>query len=262
MLSNSLGPPPGARYNFTAINGVGLANVADALAAIRKFVYDENQVTIAELLDALRADFSDHEDLRQLLLNRGAKYGNDDDSVDMLAREVAHIFCEEVLKYSNTRGGPFQPGFQTVSMHALFAGSVGATADGRKREMLLADGGVSPAQGRDKHGPTAVLKSVAKLDHRMAHNGTLLNVKFHPSAIAGDAGTGNLLALVRTFFQLNGQHIQFNVVSTETLRDAQAHPERYADLVIRVAGFSVFFTTVDKVLQEDIIARTEHQYVG
>lgn len=249
----------GARYNFTAINGVGLANVADALAAIRKFVYEENQVTIADLLDALRADFSGHEDLRQLLLNRGPKYGNDDDSVDMLAREVAHIFCEEVLKYSNTRGGPFQPGFQTVSMHALFAGSVDATADGRKREMLLADGGVSPAQGRDKHGPTAVLKSVAKLDHRMAHNGTLLNVKFHPSAIAGDAGTGNLLALVRTFFELNGQHIQFNVVSTETLRDAQAHPERYADLVIRVAGFSVFFTTVDKVLQEDIIARTEHQ---
>jgi len=147
-------------------------------------------------------------------------------------------------------------------MHALFAGSVGATPDGRKRETLLADGGVSPAQGRDRHGPTAVIKSVAKLDHRLAHNGTLLNVKFTPSAVAGDAGTVNILALIRTFFQRGGQHIQFNVVSTSILRDAQVHPENYSDLVIRVAGFSVFFTSISRMLQEDIIARTEHQCVG
>jgi len=194
----------GARYNFTAINGVGLANVADALAAIRKLVYEEKRISQTELLNALRVNFEGKEYLRQLLLNRAPKYGNDDDYVDMLAREVSQIFCKEVLKHTNARGGSFQPGYQTVSMHALFAGSVGATPDGRKREMLLADGGVSPAQGRDKHGPTAVIKSVAKLDHHLAHNGTLLNVKFTPSAVAGDAGTENVLALIQTFFQRGG----------------------------------------------------------
>jgi formate C-acetyltransferase len=252
----------GARYNFTAINGVGLANVADALAAIHHLVYEEKRLSEAELFDALRADFEGKEHLRLLLLNRAPKYGNDNDSVDLLARDVAQIFCKEVLKHTNARGGSFQPGYQTVSIHALFAGSVGATPDGRKRETLLADGGVSPAQGRDRHGPTAVIKSVAKLDHRLAHNGTLLNVKFTPSAVAGDAGTVNILALIRTFFQRGGQHIQFNVVSTSILRDAQVHPENYSDLVIRVAGFSVFFTSISRMLQEDIIARTEHQCVG
>jgi pyruvate formate-lyase/glycerol dehydratase family glycyl radical enzyme len=252
----------GARYNFTAINGVGLANVADALAAMKKLVYEEKRISERDLLDALRVNFEGKEYLRQMLLNRAPKYGNDEDYVDLLARDVSRVFCREVLKHTNARGGSFQPGYQTVSMHALFAGSVGATPDGRKREMLLADGGVSPAQGRDKHGPTAVIKSVAKLDHLLAHNGTLLNVKFTPTAVAGDAGTENVLALIRTFFQQGGQHIQFNVVSAETLRDAQTHPENYGNLVIRVAGFSVFFTTIDRVLQEDIIARTEHQCVG
>lgn len=198
---------------------------------------------------------------QQELLNRVPKYGNDEDYVDVLARKAALIFCDAVARHRNPRGGRFQPGLQSVSMHALFAGSVGATPDGRKMEMLPADGGVSPAQGRDRRGPSAVIRSVAKLDHRRARNGALLNLKLHPSALGGERGLGNLQSLITTFFGLRGQHVQFNVVSGEMLRDAQKHPERYPALVVRVAGFSVFFTDIDETLQNDIIARTQHASV-
>jgi formate C-acetyltransferase len=125
--------------------------------------------------------------------------------------------------------------------------------------MLLADGGISPAQGRDRRGPTAVIRSAARLDHREASNGTLLNIKLSPQSVAGEPGLENLVALIRTYFQLGGQHVQFNVIDSAILRDAQRHPEQYGDLVVRVAGFSVLFTTIDRVLQEDIIERTEHR---
>jgi pyruvate formate-lyase/glycerol dehydratase family glycyl radical enzyme len=248
----------GAVYNYTAPNAVGLANVADALMAIKTLVFHEKKLAMDELLAILRRDFSGREDIRQLLLNRAPKYGNDDDRVDGIARVLSSRILQGFKQFRNVRGGRFEPGFQSISAHGLFQHSVAATPDGRRAHMLLADGGISPAQGRDRHGPTGVLKSAAKLDHLAASNGTLLNIKLSPQAVAGEAGLQNLIALVRTYFQLGGQHIQFNVISTAVLRDAQAHPEAHQDLIVRVAGFSVLFTTIDRVLQEDIIERTEH----
>ncbi|MCL1817905.1 MAG: glycyl radical protein, partial [Spirochaetaceae bacterium] len=151
----------------------------------------------------------------------------------------------------------YHSGLQSSSTHALFVDAAGATPDGRVFHDLLADGGVSAAQGRDKNGPTALINSVAKLDHYSATNGTLLNIKFHPSAVAGEAGCNNLLALLRTFFDKGGHHVQFNCTDSRTLRDAQLNPEKYPSLVVRVAGFSVLFTSIDKTLQDDIINRTE-----
>jgi formate C-acetyltransferase len=250
----------GARHNFTAPNAVGLANVADSLAAIETLVFREKRLSMGQLIEALRRDFESREEMRRLLLNRAPKYGNDDELADGYARKVADIFCAEVLKHRNPRGGRFQPGLQSISAHALFAGSVGATPDGRRRDALVADGGVSPAQGRDRSGPTAVIRSVARLDHQEARNGTLLNLKFDPQSVLGEEGTRNLAALVRSLFALGGQHVQFSVVGAEALRDAQRHPDKHAGLLVRVAGFSVFFTAVDRTLQDDIIARTAHRF--
>jgi formate C-acetyltransferase len=248
----------GAIYNYTSPNAVGLANAADALMAVKRLVFDEGRVSMPALLAALAEDFATGEPLRQLLLHRAPKYGNDEDEVDGLARALATRILRGFKAYRNARGGRFEPGLQSISAHALFRDAVAATPDGRTASMLLADGGISPAQGRDRRGPTAVIRSAAKLDQREASNGTLLNLKLSPDAVAGEAGLANLAALIRTYFQLGGQHVQFNVVSTAMLREAQDHPEEYRDLVVRVAGFSVLFSAIDSVLQEDIIARTEH----
>jgi formate C-acetyltransferase len=193
-----------------------------------------------------------------LVLNRAAKYGNDDPEVDRIARDVASTILRSFKRHRNVRGGTFQPGLQSISTHALFRGAVPATPDGRTQDALLADGGISPAQGRDRRGPTAVIRSAARLDQWAASNGALLNLKLSRNCVAGEEGTDRLIALVTAYFGLGGQHIQFNVVDTATLRDAQAHPERYPNLLVRVAGFSVLFTAIDKVLQDDVIARTEH----
>jgi formate C-acetyltransferase len=249
----------GAVYNYTSPNVVGLANVADALMAVRHAVYRERLIGMDELLEALEKDFAGCEDLRQLLLSRVPKYGNDDPEVDRIAHDVASYVLRCFKRHRNVRGGTFEPGLQSISAHALFQGAVPATPDGRTRETLLADGGISPAQGRDRRGPTAVIRSAARLDQREASNGALLNIKLSRDSVAGDEGAERLLGLVRGYFHLGGQHIQFNVVDTQTLRDAQAHPDRYPNLLVRVAGFSVLFTGIDRVLQEDIIARTEHR---
>jgi formate C-acetyltransferase len=249
----------GAIYNYTGPNSVGLANVADALMAIKRLVFAERRVEMAALLAMLDQDFAGHEGGRLLLLNRAPKYGNDDDEVDGIARGLANRILRGFKQYRNPRGGRYEPGLQSISAHALFRDAVAATPDGRTARMLLADGGISPAQGRDRRGPTAVIRSAAKLDHREASNGTLLNIKLSPESVAGEAGIENLAALIRTYFQLGGQHVQFNVINSAVLRDAQAHPEQYRDLVVRVAGFSVLFTSIDRVLQEDIIERTVHR---
>jgi formate C-acetyltransferase len=248
----------GAVHNYTSPNVVGLANVADAVMAVRRVVYEDRLVSIDELVGALVADFEGHEGLRLLLLNSVAKYGNDDPEVDRIARDVAGYVLRSFKRHHNVRGGTFEPGLQSISAHALFRGAVPATPDGRTRESLLADGGISPAQGRDRQGPTAVLRSAARLDQREASNGALLNLKLSRASVAGEGGTDRLIALVAAYFQLGGQHIQFNVIDTGTLRDAQVHPENYPNLLVRVAGFSVLFTAIDKVLQDDVIARTEH----
>jgi len=249
----------GAHYNFTGPQGVGVGNVADALAAMKKLVYEEKKVDLQSLKDALVANFADAEDLRQLLVNRAPKYGNDDVYADELAREAAAVYCREVETYTNPRGGQFQPGLYPVSANVPLGTMVGALPDGRQAGMPLADG-VSPVSGRDQIGPTAAVKSVAKLDHQIASNGTLLNQKYHPSALKDERGLRNLKAVTETLFTGGGFHVQYNVVSRETLLDAQENPENYRGLVVRVAGYSAFFTSLDPALQNDIIARTEHVF--
>jgi formate C-acetyltransferase len=233
--------------------------VGDALAALKKVVYDDGSIDRKTLVEALRMNWQGYENERQVMLNQGPKYGNDDDDADELARLAALIYCEEVEKYTNPRGGRFQAGLYPVSANVPLGVVVGALPDGRLAGTPLADG-VSPVSGRDINGPTAAAKSVAKLDHEIASNGTLFNQKFHPTALRGEAGIGNLASMMRTYFSLGGLHVQFNVISKEILEEAQRNPEQYRGLVVRVAGYSAFFTSLDQSLQADIIARTEHAF--
>lgn len=187
------------------------------------------------------------------------KYGNDIDEIDYFAREVAQLYTKEVELYRNIRGGRFQAGLYPVSANVPLGAQTGATPDGRLAGTPIADG-VSPGAGRDTNGPTASANSVSKLDHFNASNGTLFNQKFHPSALEGEEGIRKFISLIQVFFEKKGSHVQFNVVSRETLLNAQKHPEQYADLVVRVAGYSALFTTLSRALQDDIIQRTEQSY--
>lgn len=247
----------GARYNFTGPQGVGLADVGDSLAAIKKLVFDEQKITMAELIGALDNDFEGKESLRQKLINEAPKFSNDDDYVDLLTKEAAAIYCDEVSKYRNTRGGPYRPGLYSVSANVPYGLNVAALPNGRKSKIPLADG-VSPVHATEKSGPTAIVKSVAKLDHEKVTNGTQLNMKFSPQALKRDKDRRQLANLIRTFFDLGGWHCQFNVISADTLREAQKHPDDYKWVIIRVAGYSAFFLELDKGVQDDIINRTEY----
>ena len=201
------------------------------------------------------ADSARYNEIREMILSVD-KFGNDVPEVDELAREAAYTYTKPLETYKNPRGGIFQAGLYPVSANVPLGAQTGATPDGRYAHTPVADG-VSPSAGMDTHGPTASANSVAKLDHGIASNGTLFNMKFHPSALAGKSGLESFVALIRGYFDQKGMHMQFNVVSRETLRDAQAHPEKYKSLVVRVAGYSALFTTLSKSLQDDIINRTE-----
>lgn len=248
----------GARYNFTGPQGVGLATAADSLAAIKKLVFDENKLTMKDLVEALDTDFEGKEVLRQTLINGAPKYSTDNDYADTIARDVAAIYCREVSKYRNTRRGIYRPGLYSVSANVPFGFNVGALPNGRKAKAPLSDG-VSPSHGTERRGPTAIVKSVAKLDHTAVTNGTQLNMKFSPRVLSDPKGKRSLAALIRTFFDLGGWHVQFNVVSADTLRAAQTDPDAYRWLIIRVAGYSAFFVELDKGVQDDIIDRTEYE---
>jgi len=247
----------GATYNFSSPQGVGIANVADSLAAIKKLVFEKKQISMSELLDSLRLNFAGKEERRQRLVKEVPKYGNDEEYVDLLARRISQLYGNEVEKYHNPRGGQFQPGLYSVSINVPMGRYVGATPDGRKAKSPISDG-VSPVHGVDMNGPTASCKSVARLEHILFSNGTLFNLKFHPQSLDGTEGPKKLAALIKSFFDLGGIHVQFNVVSADTLREAQKYPEKYRSLVVRVAGYSAYFTELYKDLQDDIIARTEH----
>jgi pyruvate formate-lyase/glycerol dehydratase family glycyl radical enzyme len=247
----------GAHYNSSGVQGVQVANVADSLVVVRQSVFEERWLGAGELLDALRHDYEGYETLRQRLLHRVPKYGNDDDRVDSLARKWADRYSELVAHYPTLRGGVYQPGFYTVSAHVPMGAAVGATPDGRRAGEPLADGGLSPSAGQDRKGPTAVLRSVSKINLKLASNGTLLNMKFLPAFFDGERALEKFVALLRGFSRLRIPHVQFNVVSAATLRKAQAHPEKYRHLVVRVAGYSAYFTELDKDLQDEIIRRTE-----
>ncbi|MCL5111154.1 MAG: glycyl radical protein [Chloroflexi bacterium] len=251
----SLGGPP--NYNNIVQHAYGTANVANSLAALKKLVYEEKRLSGADLAEVLAADFAGPrgEEARQLLLNRAPKFGNDDEGVDLLAREVVNLLVAELERYVPARGGTWGPSTQSLTANVPQGAKVGATPDGRRAGEPLADNN-SPTPGSDANGPTAVLKSVARLDHTLISNGTILNLKFHPSALRGEERLRKFTALIRTFFDLKGFQVQFNVTSAEVLRAAQAHPEEYRNLVVKVAGYSALFCTLDRKLQDQIIART------
>jgi len=246
----------GPRYDTTYIQGVGIGTITDALSAINHHVYEQRDLAMEELLAALDADFAGHERVRQLLLNRTPRYGNDDDAADSIMVRVFNAFFDMIDGRKNTRGGTYHLNMLPTTCHVYFGSVIGATPDGRKARTPLSEG-ISPVQGADRHGPTAVIKSAAKMDHART-GGTLLNQKFTPQLLADDAGLDKLTQLIRSYFRLDGHHIQFNVVDAEVLRAAQAHPEQHRDLIVRVAGYSDYFCDLSVALQDEIIARTEH----
>lgn len=293
----------GAHYNFTGPQGIGSANIGNALMVVKKLVFDNKTLSMKQLKDAMDHNFgksevasvakvdkdeaydaiakavkkvlgenenidlsgldltqytntkNDYNKIHEEVMNVD-KYGNDLNEVDELTRIGSRVYCEELETYKTPRGGIFNAGLYPVSGNVLFGSYIGATPDGRYDKEAIADG-VSPTRGTDTHGPTAAANSVAKLDHFIASNGTLYNMKFSPSAVAGDEGLGRFAALIRGFFDKKGGHVQFNVVDRQTLLDAQAHPEQHKDLIVRVAGYSAQFIALDKSVQDDIIARTE-----
>ncbi len=246
----------GARYNTTYIQGVGLGTVTDSLSAIKHHVFCKKTLTMDELLNALLDNFEGCEEVRQLLLNKTPRYGNDDDRADSIMRAVFEAFHTSVDGRPNTKGGVYRINLLPTTCHIYFGSVTGATPEGRKAGKPLSEG-ISPVQGADRRGPTAVLLSASKMDHART-GGTLLNQKFSPQLLEGESGLNRLADLIRTYFRLGGHHIQFNVVSAGTLRAAQDEPERYRDLIVRVAGYSDYFCNLHKDLQDEIIARTEH----
>jgi pyruvate formate-lyase/glycerol dehydratase family glycyl radical enzyme len=245
----------GPRYNTTYIMGVAPGSSTDILSALKYHVFEQKDVQMGELLDALAADFEGYEKLRLLLWNKTPKYGNDDDYADEILKTVFDVFFDEINGRKNTKGGTYRVNYLSTTCHVYFGSVTGATPDGRKAWEPLSDG-ISPVQGADRKGPTGVIKSAAKMDHART-GGTLLNQKFTPKVVEGQEGIDNLAHLVRSYFKLDGHHIQFNVVTAETLRKAQKEPEKYRDLIVRVAGYSDYFCDLTPALQNEIIARTE-----
>lgn len=250
----------GCAYNFSGIFGVGLSVVADSLAAIKKLVFEENRVDRPNLLKALETDFEGREVLRKQLLNKSPKYGNNDDYVDDIACACTRLFTDEVIRHPCIRGGFYIPEMHTVATHVLMGGMTGATPDGRRRGETFADG-ISPAGGRDRNGPTQAARSITKLDHVAVLQGLLYNQKCHPTALDSKEALEKMADYIRTFCDLGGHHIQFNVVSRKTLEQARDNPEKFKDLVVRVAGYSAYFTELNQATQEEIIHRTEFREI-
>ncbi|MBN1338687.1 MAG: glycyl radical protein [Bacteroidales bacterium] len=247
----------GARYNTSYIQGVGMGSITDELAALKFHVFDRKSISMNEFLDALANNFRDHEEFRQILLNETPKYGNDDDYADDILKQVFEIYYSAVDGKPAARGGLHRINLLPTTCHVYFGSVTGAMPDGRKAGKPLSEG-ISPVQGADRQGPTAVIKSASKIDH-LRTGGTLLNQKFTPSIFESDSGIEGIKNLIRTYFRLDGHHIQFNVIEAETLRKAKKEPENYRDLIVRVAGYSDYFTHLTEELQDEIIARTEHR---
>jgi pyruvate formate-lyase/glycerol dehydratase family glycyl radical enzyme len=246
----------GARYNTSYIQGVGLGTITDIFTSVRYNVYDTGRYTWSELTSALEADFNGFDDLRYDLVYETPKYGNDDDYADQHAVLVFEIYYDAVNGRPSSRGAVHRINMLPTTSHVYFGSVTGATADGRKAFTPLSEG-ISPSQGVDSQGPTSVIRSASKIDH-LRTGGTLLNQKFSPQFFEDEDSYSSLTALIRSYFSLDGHHIQFNVISADTLRDAQKHPESYRDLIVRVAGYSDYFNDLGEDLQNEIILRTEH----
>lgn len=248
----------GARYNTNYIQGVGIGTISDSLAAIKYNVYDHGHFTMKELGDALAANFQGHERILALVRNRTPKYGNDDDYADTIMKTVFELFRDAVTGLPTVKGGAYRIEMLPTTCHVYFGEVMGASANGRLAHLPVSEG-ISPDKGADRHGPTAVLKSCAKMDH-LSTGGTLLNQKFTPAVVGDEQGLLQLGNLIRTYFNMDGHHIQFNVIDRATLLDAQRHPDQYKDLIVRVAGYSDHFHNLSRTLQDEIIERTEQSF--
>lgn len=248
----------GAHYNLSGIQMIQIANLSDSMAALKKLVFEDKKIGKRELLEALQKNFDGQEVMRTMLLNKCPKYGNDVDWVDALGVKWAEYFRKRLGGYTNYRGGKYHTGMYTVSAHVPMGEKVGASPDGRRAGEPLADGGMSPVYGRDVAGPTAVLKSVSKLDKNLTTNGGLLNMKFLPEFFQTDQGVDKFAKFLRAFVDLEIPHIQFNVVRKEDLLAAKKNPEQYRGLTVRVAGYTAYFTELADELQDEIIARTSY----
>jgi trans-4-hydroxy-L-proline dehydratase len=247
----------GARYNTSYIQGVGLGSITDNLTALRYHVFEKKSVAMPDFLRALQADFIGFEELRNELIFHTPKFGNDDDYADAQATCVFEMYYEAINGRPTPRGGTYRINMLPTTCHVYFGSVLGAMPDGRKAGLPLSEG-ISPVQGADRLGPTAVLKSATKIDH-IRTGGTLLNQKFTPAFFEDDDAIEKICQLVRSYFRMDGHHIQFNVVDAATLRDAQKYPEKYRDLIVRVAGYSDYFNDLGEDLQNEIIQRTEHE---
>jgi pyruvate formate-lyase/glycerol dehydratase family glycyl radical enzyme len=246
----------GARYNNTFIQAVGIGTITDSLAALKEVVFDSGKLEIEALVENLDRDFEGKEPLRQRLLHRTHKYGNDDDYADDLMQRVFETTLEMIDGRPTAKGGTYRLEMLPTTCHVYFGSVLGATPDGRWAGQPVSEG-ISPVQGADRRGPTAVFKSAAKMDH-VKTGGTLLNMKFNPTLVAGDTGLEHLAQLVRSYFKMDGHHVQFNIIGADTLREAQDDPASHRDLIVRVAGYSDYFCDLSKELQDEIITRTEH----
>jgi formate C-acetyltransferase len=248
----------GARYNVgPVLTGIGVADSANSLAVIKKLGFEEKKYTLAEICEALAADWQGHEELRLAAL-ACPKYGNDIDYVDSIAVEISEFYYNEIKKYKDYFGSPFNSAFMGISNYIPAGSVIGATPDGRKAKSPLTEG-ISPHAGTDLTSPTAAMRSVAKINHDVHSGGTLLNIKFAPELLKSERSLRNLGSLIRAYFALGAFHVQFNVISTDTLRKAQANPEEYRDLLVRVAGYSTQFVNLSREAQDAIIARTTYE---
>jgi len=245
----------GAHYNYSGIQAIQVANIADSLAVIKKRVYEDKNLSAERLLEALKNNFEGDELLRKELLNKVPKYGNDIEWVDKIGLKWVKYFSDKMKGKKNARGGPYHTGLYTVSAHVPMGKNVAATPDGRKARKPLADGGMSAVYGRDTQGPTALLKSVSNINSQLCSNGTLLNMKFSPDLFETDRGIDKFTALLKTIVKLRIHHTQFNVLRNEDLIKAQKNPEKYKNMVVRVAGYTAHFTELARDLQNEIIAR-------
>lgn len=247
----------GARYNTTYIQCTGLGTITDCLSTLKKHVFEDKKFTMDEILTAVSRNFEGNEKMRQFIINRTPFFGNDDDYADTIAVKVYDDLVRAIEGHPNTRGGKTQLNMLSTTCHNYFGSVCGASVNGRLAKFAISDG-TSPAHGADTNGPTAVIKSLGKLDQTKS-GGTLLNVRFVPSLLKRDEDLKKLVSLIRAYFNMGGHHIQFNIVDTQTLLDAQKEPESYKDLLVRVAGYSDYFNDMTEQLQNEIIARTENE---
>lgn len=247
----------GCQYNNTGLLGNALANAADSFYVIKKLVFEQRELTLSGLREMLLKNYENCEDLRLRMLNKFPKYGNDNDEVDDIAKDIATYFCKTVADSKNVRGGKFKPGLFSAGTYVFVGKQLGASPDGRKAGEPFAIS-CSPGLGQDRSGPTAVIKSFTKLNLINAGNGAIMDLKLHPTALAGEEGTEKMAAVLKSFIALGGTQMQVNVIDSKMLREAQKDPHRYRDLMVRIWGFSAYFVSLPKEFQDHVIARTEH----